>query len=108
MSRRGKAVADAALREQAHLLSEARHPDPPSFLGRHAMAGRIELRVFSPHARSLSVSGGPELERVAGTDLFVWQGEASRVPERYELAWTDDAGVAHRRHDAYAFPPLIG
>ena len=106
MSRRSR--ADAALREQAQLLSAGRHPDPPSFLGRHAAAGRIELRVFSPHARALSVSGGPELERISGTDLFVWQGEASRVPERYELAWTDDAGVAHRRHDAYAFPPQVG
>ncbi|HKX98686.1 MAG TPA: 1,4-alpha-glucan branching protein GlgB [Steroidobacteraceae bacterium] len=95
------------LRSQAELLSGARHPDPPSFLGRHEVPGGIELRVFSPRTRSLAVRDGPGLERVPRTDLFVWRGEAGRIPERYELEWTDDAGVGHRRHDAYAFPAQV-
>ncbi|MGH8131579.1 MAG: GlgB N-terminal domain-containing protein, partial [Steroidobacteraceae bacterium] len=109
MSPRKKSAADTlpALREQARQLAEGRHPDPASFLGRHASEDGIVLRVFSPRTRALAVTGGPELERVTGTDLFVWSGSAAQVPERYELTFTCDDGDEHRRHDPFAFPPQI-
>jgi 1,4-alpha-glucan branching enzyme len=109
LSPRRKPAADpqAALREQAALLADGRHADPAAWLGRHAAAGGIELRVFSPRTRSLSVDEGPALERVPGTDLFVWRGEAGQVPERYALRVIDDDGTEQRRYDAYAFPPQI-
>jgi 1,4-alpha-glucan branching enzyme len=93
--------------EQARLLAEGRHPDPASFLGRHASADGIAVRVFSPRTRTLRMIGGPELERLPDTDLFLWSGAAQPVPERYELAWIDDEGEGHRRHDPYAFPPQV-
>jgi len=106
VSPRRKSGADskAALRKQARLLAGARHPDPASFLGRHATADGVAMRVFSPQTRALNVTGGPELERLPGTDLFHWSGAATQVPERYELNWTGDDGETHRRHDPYAFP----
>jgi 1,4-alpha-glucan branching enzyme len=110
MSRRTAAPAgDAALREAASLLAAGHHPDPASFLGRHARPGAgIEVRVFSPRTRSLRISGGPELRRLEGTDLFSWAGPEARVPDRYALTWIDDEGVTRERHDPYAFPLQIG
>ncbi|HEY5559942.1 MAG TPA: 1,4-alpha-glucan branching protein GlgB [Steroidobacteraceae bacterium] len=109
MSRRRKSPPDAqaALLEEARLLAEARHPDPASFLGRHAVPGGVALRVFSPRTRSIGVTGGPELQRLPGTDLFLWSGDAPLVPEQYELNWIGDDGALHRRHDPYAFPPQV-
>ena len=104
--KRGEAAV-AKLREQARLLAEARHPDPFAFLGRHATAEGLALRVFSPRTHALEVAGGPALERLAGTDLFLWSGPAAQLPERYELVSTGDSGEPHRRHDPYAFPPQI-
>ncbi len=107
--RRGSSTqSQAALQELARQLTEARHPDPAAWLGRHVTSDGIELRVFSPRTRDLCVAGGPQLQRLSDTDLFLWSGPATAVPERYELVSTDDAGVKHRRHDPYAFPPLIG
>jgi 1,4-alpha-glucan branching enzyme len=102
--RKSPTGARTALAGQAQLLAEARHPDPASFLGRHAVADGIVLRVFSPHTRTLGLTDGPALERLPGTDLFLWQGAASELPERYELSWTTDEGQQVRRHDPYAFP----
>ena len=109
MSPRRKKPADAAaaLQKQAQLLAEGRHPDPFSFLGRHASADGVVLRVFSPRTQTLRVTGGPLLGRVPGTDLFVWSGAAAELAERYELSWTDDEGAPHRRHDPFAFPPQV-
>jgi 1,4-alpha-glucan branching enzyme len=96
--------ARTALARQAQLLAEARHPDPASFLGRHPVKNGIVVRVFSPHTRALALTDGPDLERLSGTDLFLWKGAPAEVPERYELAWTTDEGRQYRRHDPYAFP----
>jgi len=99
--------AEAGLREQLRQLADAVHPDPAAFLGRHPSADGVVLRVFSPRTRSLRVSGGPALARIAGSDLFVWSGSASLLPERYELAWVGDDGRERRRHDPFAFPPQV-
>jgi 1,4-alpha-glucan branching enzyme len=105
--RKSAANVQAALARQAQLLAEARHPDPASFLGRHAAADGIVVRVFSPRTHALKVTDGPELTRLAGTDLFLWSGAAVEVPERYELSWTGDEDDPHQRHDPYAFPPQV-
>jgi len=99
--------AAAALREQAQQLAGGHHPDPFSFLGRHTSADGVVLRVYSPRTQALRVIGGPALERLPGTDLFIWSGAAADLAERYELSWTDDEGVPHRRHDPFAFPPQV-
>lgn len=109
MSPRRKKSGDAAaaLREQAQQLAGGHHPDPFSFLGRHTSADGVVLRVYSPRTQALRVIGGPALERLPGTDLFIWSGAAADLAERYELSWTDDEGVPHRRHDPFAFPPQV-
>jgi 1,4-alpha-glucan branching enzyme len=105
--RKPPAAGAAWLREQAGHLGSARHPDAASFLGRHEAAEGVTLRAFSPSTRSLRVAGGPVLERVPKTDLFVWSGPARELPERYELVRVAEDGTERRRHDPYAFPPQV-
>ncbi|HSQ07899.1 MAG TPA: 1,4-alpha-glucan branching protein GlgB, partial [Chromatiaceae bacterium] len=63
---------------------------------------------YLPQAERVRLAdGGPELKRVDGTDLFVWEGEGSKVPERYALEWEDRAGHSHRHYDPYCFPPQL-
>jgi 1,4-alpha-glucan branching enzyme len=108
VSPRRVAAAEKRLREEAERLGGGQHADAASFLGRHAVAGAVELRVFSPRTRALRVAGGPELARVAGTDLFAWSGPSRELAERYELLRVADDGSEWRSFDPYAFPPQIG
>jgi 1,4-alpha-glucan branching enzyme len=90
-------------------LIDAQHPDPFSVLGRHEANGNALVRVFLPHAETVSiVEGGLTLERIEGTDLFEWQGPAEQVPYRYRLMWRDDQHREHVHHDPYCFPPQLG
>jgi len=89
-------------------ILEARHHDPFEVLGRHLTADRCVARALLPQADSIRI---PEAEaaltRVPGTDLFVWEGYAGVVPERYRLSWRDQIGRRHSRYDPYCFPPQL-
>ncbi len=97
------------LPEPLQRIVEARHHDPFQVLGRHVRDGRCTVRAFLPKAERVRiVESGIELERIAGTDLFVWEGEPGQVPERYFLHWHDAHGTVHHHRDPYCFPPQIG
>ncbi|MDE2149926.1 MAG: 1,4-alpha-glucan branching protein GlgB [Gammaproteobacteria bacterium] len=89
-------------------LAAATHDDPFAFLGPHRRGDQIVLRCFMPAARALRVVAGPTLERVPGSDLFIWRGAANQLPGDYELQWTDTEGTQHRGQDPYRFGPLVG
>jgi 1,4-alpha-glucan branching enzyme len=92
--------------EPLRAILEARHHDPFAFLGRHDTQAGIVVRVYLPQAETVRLAdGGPDLKRVDGTDLFVWEGNGTKVPERYALEWEDRAGHSHRHYDPYCFPP---
>ncbi|HSQ08038.1 MAG TPA: hypothetical protein VLM84_10175, partial [Chromatiaceae bacterium] len=94
--------------EPLRAILEARHHDPFSVLGRHVTQAGVVVRVYLPQAERVRVAdGGPDLKRVDGTDLFVWEGDGNKVPERYALEWEDRAGHSHRRYDPYCFPPQL-
>ena len=89
-------------------IVESRHSDPFSVLGRHGENGRILVRVCLPHAEEVTIAeGGHRLQRIEGTDLFEWHGEAGDVPERYRLIWRDDEHREHIGHDPYCYPPQL-
>ena len=91
-------------------IIEARHHDPAAVLGRHPEGPKEEcIRLFIPQARSVRLTSedGPELERLPGPDFFEWRGPKGRVPNPYEVVWTDGEDRVHRGHDPYAFAPLI-
>ncbi len=90
-------------------ILEARHHDPFSVLGRHTTGDRATLRVLLPGAAAVRIAG-PDLamQRIEGTDFFIWEGESSTLPERCRLIWTDSAGHQHHLVDPYCFPPQLG
>jgi 1,4-alpha-glucan branching enzyme len=89
-------------------IVEARHHDPFEVLGRHVNDGGCLVRAFLPQAERVRISkAGVDLQRIEGTDLFEWQGDPARVPERYRLSWNDQAGNRHTRHDPYCFGPQL-
>ncbi|HEY0634562.1 MAG TPA: 1,4-alpha-glucan branching protein GlgB [Gammaproteobacteria bacterium] len=91
-------------------IAEARHHDPFAVLGPHREQGKCVVRAFLPGARRVRIADDSTelpMERLPGSDLFVWQGAATQISERYLLVWEDQLGVTHRRHDPYAFAPLI-
>lgn len=94
--------------EPLQRILEARHHDPFEVLGRHLTGGRATVRAFLPWAeRARILEAEEELERIEGTDLFVWEGEPARVPERYQIAWQDKEGNQGSAYDPYCFPAQL-
>jgi len=90
-------------------ISEARHHDPFTLLGRHCNGVQAVVRVFNPHATEVLIAEGcMRLERIPGHDFFFeWRGEAARLPAHYRLVWRDDAHYEHVGHDPYDYGPLL-
>ncbi|MBB1126997.1 1,4-alpha-glucan branching protein GlgB [Thiospirillum jenense] len=90
-------------------LIEARHHEPFEVLGRHRLGnGRAVVRVFLPRAERVRLNGGVViLNRIDGTDLFVWEGDETLVDGYYLIDWYDKQGQVHTQHDPYLFPPQL-
>lgn len=90
-------------------IVEARHHDPFEVLGRHDQGdGTAIVRVLLPRAERVRIGKGDiDLSRIEGTDLFVWEGPASAVDERYQISWYDKQGQVHSQYDPYSFGPQI-
>lgn len=104
------ALAPHALTEPLQRLVEARHHDPFSVLGRHDNGdGTATVRIFQPRAERVRINeGSVQLQRIEGTDLFVWTGPAEQVAGQYRVNWYDKQGQVHTQYDPYLFPPQIG
>jgi 1,4-alpha-glucan branching enzyme len=89
-------------------ISEARHHDPFSILGRHREGDQLVVRVFNPHAAEvLLAEEGVALQRLPGSDFFEWRGKSDRLPEHYRLIWRDEAHYEHLAHDPYTYSPQL-
>lgn len=90
-------------------LIDARHHDPFAVLGRHPQGTLTQVRVFIPGASEVRFAEmSQNLERVPQTDLFIWEGDASQLPEHYGLIWRDAGRREHFGRDPYTFAPQIG
>lgn len=88
-------------------LVEARHHDPFSVLGKHTVKGQTLVRVYIPSAEEVTIAEGDlPMQRIEGTDIFEWQGNA-KIPERYRLIWRDKDHREHITHDPYSFPVQV-
>ncbi len=95
----------APLEDDLRRLAEARHHDPHAILGRHPLPGGTVFLALLPGIVSARLEGGPELERVDGTDLFqasVDEGTAHDV-----VLWEDGRGIRGRWQSPYDFPPTL-
>ncbi len=99
----------ATLEPSLQRIADARHHDPFEVLGRHPVGeGEVVVRVYRPHAEAVTIADGEHLmERIEGSDFFVWRGPAEAVPERYRLIWRDAHQREHLAHDPYCFPPQL-
>jgi 1,4-alpha-glucan branching enzyme len=89
-------------------ISQARHHDPFSVLGKHREQDLDLIRVYLPQADEVTIAeGNVHLERIPNTDLFEWRGTPGTVPDRYHLVWIDSAQHEHVAHDPYSFPQQL-
>ncbi|MFZ0791945.1 MAG: 1,4-alpha-glucan branching protein GlgB, partial [Chromatiaceae bacterium] len=96
------------LPEPLQRIVTARHHDPFEVLGRHVTGTRATVRAFLPQAeRARILEAGADLTRIEGTDLFTWEGDASKVPERYRIERVDKSGVRTSAYDPYCFPQQL-
>ncbi|MGD8642470.1 MAG: 1,4-alpha-glucan branching protein GlgB, partial [Gammaproteobacteria bacterium] len=100
----GSALSDPELIK----ITQARHHDPFSVLGKHQKGAMDVVRVFLPSASNVKLADiDAEMERIPGSDLFEWRGDAGQLPTHYQLKWTDNAGHAHTIYDPYSFAPQL-
>ncbi len=89
-------------------IIEARHHDPFEVLGRHTDKGEVTVRTFLPHASNVMIKEtGTDMERIPGSDIFVWSGSDKLLPENYRITWKDEHGAHHQQYDPYCFPPML-
>ena len=105
----GADTAITSLPEPLVRIIEARHHDPFDVLGKHPEDSREVVRAFIPGCREVRiVETGDPLNRVENTDLFECRVDSGSIPERYQLAWTDNEGINWSSYDPYCFSPQIG
>ena len=96
------------LEHELERISQGRHHDPFSVLGKHREQDIDLIRVFLPQADNVTIAEGDiRLERIPDTDIFEWRGTPGTVPDRYHLVWSDADQHEHTAHDPYSFPPQL-
>jgi len=89
-------------------ISEARHHDPFSVLGRQDVDSLSNILVYIPDAADVRIADGDRaMQRVPDSDFFEWQGPANDIPQFYRIAWCDNNHREHIRHDPYCFPAQL-
>ncbi|OYV21062.1 MAG: 1,4-alpha-glucan branching enzyme [Methylococcaceae bacterium NSP1-2] len=86
-------------------ITEAKHHDPFSILGRHRKNKQDQVTVYLPYAESVCFShNDAALTRVPNSDFFEYTIENDQViPEHYQLSWLDKDGNTHKNYDPYTF-----
>ncbi len=96
------------LSSELQKLVDATHNDPFAILGRHPEDSGLLVRALLPHAEEAAIAeGGLLMQRIEGTDIFEWRGEAAQVPDRYQIIWRDAQRQEHITHDPYCYPPQL-
>ena len=85
-------------------ISDARHHDPFSILGRHQINGATEIYAYLPHAVEVTLAEDEQpLARIGDSDFFTLRANGKNLPERYRLIWLDNEHRQHIRYDPYSF-----
>ena len=89
-------------------LTEARHHDPFSLLGKHVIGAQEYILVHIPKTTSLKLAQNDSImHRIMGTDLFWWLGEKNEVTSPYKLIREDNDGHESVVYDPYCFLPVL-
>ncbi|MGR9117552.1 MAG: 1,4-alpha-glucan branching enzyme, partial [Gammaproteobacteria bacterium] len=97
-------ISNAVLDPDSIKITEARHHDPFSILGRHPHGKQFKVRLYLPYAESVSFANdGPEIPRLPGTDFFEYVAKPKELDKHYQLSWIDKNGEQHTGYDPYDF-----
>jgi 1,4-alpha-glucan branching enzyme len=97
-----------SLSSELQMITDARHHDPFAVLGPHVVDSQARVRAYIPSATDVIIADCEQpMQRVAGTDIFEWQGAPESMPEHYRLLWRDRERREHIAHDPYSFPPQL-
>ena len=89
-------------------ITEAKHHDAFSVLGRHTKDDTTTITVYTPYAESINLGPkGPAFERIPDSDFFLYQTTEDTIPLHYQLAVTDKEGNKHLSYDPYDFGTLL-
>ena len=78
-------IFDNNLNEDIIKIIEARHHDPFSVLGLHQNAGQAEIRAFLPDTDKAFIDGELPMQRVEGSDFFLWKGPQETIKWPYKI-----------------------
>ncbi len=93
----------SAQQTDLHRILQARHHDPFAVLGRHLQADIATVCVFKPRVEQLSIGDQRlPMQRLENSDIFIWQGKASNIPQYYQLHGIAD-GEEFSDYDPYCF-----
>ena len=85
-------------------IIEARHEDPFSILGLHEKNNKTLIRVYMPHAESVTFGNNEAaMERIPGSDFFEYNPSRAEFGDHYLLNWVDKNGKEHQNYDPYNF-----
>ncbi len=89
-------------------ISEARHNDVFSILGRHKNNALTTITVYAPYTESINLgTEGPAFYRIPNSDFFQYQTSQDNLPEHYQLAQVDKEGNIILTYDPYDFGSIL-
>jgi 1,4-alpha-glucan branching enzyme len=89
-------------------ISEAKHHDPFSVLGRHRAKNATVFRAYLPYAETVRIGeNGPAMQRIPDSDFFEYRCEQDEFDEHYLLCWIDKDGHSHLQYDPYSFGQIL-
>ncbi len=97
-----------ALNDKLKKLIKAQECDPLAVLGRQTENSKPLIRVFLPFCQTVRLGrDGPEMTRLANTDIFEYHGPQQDIPQHYQIYWKNEQGHEFIEFDPYTFFPEI-
>ncbi len=105
MNKLNKLTKSNPLDSELLKISEAKHHDPFSILGRHTKNDKTTVTVYLPYVESVEIAAPKiQLQRIPDTDFFQAHiVNDSALPQYYQLKCIDKAGNQHTQYDPYSF-----
>ena len=89
-------------------ISEAKHNDAFSVLGRHKKGTLTTITVYAPYTESINLgTKGPSFYRIPDSDFFQYQTSQDNIPDHYQLAQVDKEGNKSLSYDPYDFNSIL-
>mgnify|MGYP000644990385 FL=1 len=95
------------LSEDLIKIIEARHHDPFSILGPQPDGKKTTVTLFLPDTQKAWLDNDLILNRIDGTDVFQWTGDAKELDEHYLVNRIAGNGDPVSHYDPYSYSPQL-